>query len=153
MRPLPVIMEPSPWEQNDEPDSGSNLLIDGQTAQISTGFGNQVIMLQQPSSAAKVIGILLIIWGGLNAVFLLLAILGWSDAEARTGYRFTEYRSECGLRNNFHSDINNWGYLDDELSAQRGIPRAHRNFNWIFVLHSSKFYWFYRCRCTRYWIK
>ena len=74
MRPLPVIMEPSPWEQNDEPDSGSNLLIDGQTAQISTGFGNQVIMLQQPSSAAKVIGILLIIWGGLNAVFLLLAI-------------------------------------------------------------------------------
>ena len=83
MRPLPIIMEPSPWEQNDEPDSGSNLLIDGQTAQISTGFGNQVIMLQQPSSAAKVIGILLIIWGGLNAVFLLLAIIGWSDADIR----------------------------------------------------------------------
>ena len=58
-------------------------MIDGQTAQISTGFGNQVIMLQPPSSAAKVIGILLIIWGAINSIFLLLALLGWSDSSIR----------------------------------------------------------------------
>jgi len=82
-RPLPVVMEPNPWEQTSQLDQTDELLIDGQPAQISTGFGNQVIMLQQPSSASKVIGILLIIWGGLNTVFLLLAMLGWSDADIR----------------------------------------------------------------------
>ena len=79
MRPLPVIMEPSPWEQNDEPDSGSNLLIDGQTAQISTGFGNQVIMLQPPSSAAKVIGILVIIYAVFNVIVLIGNFLAFSS--------------------------------------------------------------------------
>ena len=83
LRPLAKFMEPNPWEQTADLNQTDELLIDGQPAQISTGFGNQVIMLQQPSSAAKVIGILLIIWGGLNTVFLLLAMLGWSDADVR----------------------------------------------------------------------
>ena len=76
-------MQSDPLDDLTTQDSGQEILIDGQPAQISTGFGSQVIMLQQPSSASKVIGILLIIWGGLNTVFLLLAMLGWSDAEVR----------------------------------------------------------------------
>lgn len=76
-------MQPGPWDETVDSTGETELLIDGQTAQISTGFGNQVIMLQPPSSAAKVIGILLIIWGAINSVFLLLAGLGWSDSEIR----------------------------------------------------------------------
>ena len=83
MEPLPVIMEPNPFDETTTENGNQQILIDGQPAQISTGFGNQIIMLQPPSSASKVIGILLVIWGVLNSVFLLLAIIGWSSQELR----------------------------------------------------------------------
>ena len=73
-------MQPNPWDEISKDVESQEILIDGQPAQISTGFGNQVIMLQPPSSAAKVIGILLIIWGALNSIFLLIAVAGWSNA-------------------------------------------------------------------------
>ena len=76
-------MQPSPWDDLQTEGSAPQVMIDGQTAQISTGFNNQVILLQPPSSAAKVIGILLIIWGAINAIFLLLAAVGWSSSEIR----------------------------------------------------------------------
>lgn len=76
-------MQPDTLDDLTTQGGGQQVLIDGQTAQISTGFGNQVIMLQPPSSAAKVIGILLIIWGAINSIFLLLALLGWSDSSIR----------------------------------------------------------------------
>ncbi|MEC8540979.1 MAG: hypothetical protein VXY53_03975 [Candidatus Thermoplasmatota archaeon] len=76
-------MQPDTQDDLAPEGGGRQAMIDGQTAQISTGFGNQVIMLQPPSSAAKVIGILLIIWGAINSVFLLLAMLGWSDSTIR----------------------------------------------------------------------
>ena len=83
MVPLPVIMEPNPFDELTTENGNQQVLIDGQPARISTGFGNQIIMLQPPSSASKVIGILLVIWGVLNSVFLLLAIIGWSSQEIR----------------------------------------------------------------------
>ena len=61
-------MQPDTLDDLTTETGGQQILIDGQTAQISTGFGNQVIMLQPPSSAAKVIGILLIIYGAFNAI-------------------------------------------------------------------------------------
>ena len=76
-------MQPSPWDDLQTEGSAPQVLIDGQTAQISTGFNNQVILLQPPSSAAKVIGILLIIVGAINAIFLLLSAVGWSSSEIR----------------------------------------------------------------------
>ena len=76
-------MEPNPFDESTTENGNQQILIDGQPAQISTGFGNQIIMLQPPSSASKVIGILLVIWGVLNSVFLLLAIIGWSSQELR----------------------------------------------------------------------
>jgi len=81
--PLPVFMEPNPFDELKSENDNQQILIDGQPAQISTGFGNQIIMLQPPSSASKVIGILLVIWGVINSVFLLLAIIGWSNQEIR----------------------------------------------------------------------
>ena len=83
MVPLPLIMEPNPLDELTTENGNQQILIDGQPAQISTGFGNQIIMLQPPSSSSKVIGILLVIWGVLNSVFLLLAIIGWSSQELR----------------------------------------------------------------------
>ena len=56
-------MQPNPWDDLTAETGEQQILIDGQPAQISTGFGNQIIMLQPPSSAAKIIGILLIIYG------------------------------------------------------------------------------------------
>ena len=76
-------MQPNPWDDLQTEGSVPQVMIDGQTAQISTGFNNQVILLQPPSSASKVIGILLIIWGAINAMFLLLAAVGWSSSEIR----------------------------------------------------------------------
>tara|TARA_B100000925_G_scaffold166852_1_gene125604 strand:- start:56 stop:625 length:570 start_codon:yes stop_codon:yes gene_type:complete len=76
-------MQPNPWDDLTAETSNQQILIDGQPTQISTGFGNQVIMLQPPSSAAKVIGILLILWGVLNSILLLLSMLGWTDATIR----------------------------------------------------------------------
>lgn len=76
-------MQPNPWDDLQTEGSAPQVMIDGQTAQISTGFNNQVILLQPPSSAAKVIGILLIIWGAINSIFLLLAAVGWSSSEIR----------------------------------------------------------------------
>ena len=76
-------MQPNPWDELQTEGSAPQVMIDGQTSQISTGFNNQVILLQPPSSAAKVIGILLIIWGAINAMFLLLAAVGWSSSEIR----------------------------------------------------------------------
>ncbi len=83
MGPLPVFMEPNTWDDLTAETGEQQILIDGQPAQISTGFGNQIIMLQPPSSASKVIGILLVIWGVINSVLLLLAIIGWSNQEIR----------------------------------------------------------------------
>jgi len=81
---IPVIMQPNTWDDLISEDNEQQILIDGQPVQLSTGFANQqLIMLQPPSSAAKVIGILLIIWGSLNAIFLLLAMLGWTSQEIR----------------------------------------------------------------------
>ena len=76
-------MQPNPWDDLTAESGEQQILIDGQPAEISTGFGNQIIMLQPPSNAAKVIGILLIIWGAINSIFLLLAILGWSNSDIR----------------------------------------------------------------------
>ena len=74
---LPIIMQPNTWDDLISENNDQQILIDGQPVQLSSGFANQqLIMLQPPSSAAKVIGILLIIWGSLNAIFLLLAMLG-----------------------------------------------------------------------------
>ena len=84
-------MQQYPWDEISKDVESQEILIDGQPAQISTGFGNQVIMLQPPSSAAKVIGILLILWGALNSIFLLIAVAGWSNADIRAeqGIDFT----------------------------------------------------------------
>mgnify|MGYP003311676514 CR=1 FL=1 len=76
-------MQPSPWDDLQTEGSAPQVMIDGQTAQISTGFNNQVILLQPPSSASKVIGILLILWGAINTIFLLLAAVGWSSSTIR----------------------------------------------------------------------
>lgn len=76
-------MQPNPWDDLTAESNNQQILIDGQPAQISTGFGNQVIMLQPPSSAAKVIGILLIIYGAFNAIGLLLSLIGWTNADFR----------------------------------------------------------------------
>ena len=77
-------MQPNPWDDLATESGQQQLLIDGQPAQISTGFGNQVIMLQPPSSAAKIIGILLIIYGAFNAVALLISIVGFTNEDIRT---------------------------------------------------------------------
>ena len=63
-------MQPNPWDDLTAETGEQQILIDGQPAQISTGFGNQIIMLQPPSSAAKIIGILLIIYGAFNVIAL-----------------------------------------------------------------------------------
>ena len=55
------------------------ILIDGQPAQISTGFGNQVIMLQPPSSAAKIIGIFVILYAVFNVIGLIGNFLAFSS--------------------------------------------------------------------------
>ena len=77
------IMQPNPWDDLTAETGEQQILIDGQPAQISTGFGNQIIMLQPPSSAAKIIGILLIIYGAFNAVALLLSLVGYASEEIR----------------------------------------------------------------------
>ena len=46
-------MQPNPWDDLTAETGEQQILIDGQPAQISTGFGNQIIMLQPPSSAQK----------------------------------------------------------------------------------------------------
>ena len=76
-------MQPNPWDDLTAETGEQQILIDGQPAQISTGFGNQIIMLQPPSSAAKIIGILLIIYGVFNAVGLLLSLVGFANEEIR----------------------------------------------------------------------
>ncbi len=76
-------MQPNPWDDLTAETGEQQILIDGQPAQISTGFGNQIIMLQPPSSAAKIIGILLIIYGAFNAVALLLSLVGFANEEIR----------------------------------------------------------------------
>lgn len=76
-------MQPSPWDDLQTEGSAPQVMINGQTAQISTGFNNQVILLQPPSSAAKVIGILLIIWGAFNVIAILLNVVAWSSSEIR----------------------------------------------------------------------
>jgi hypothetical protein len=91
------IMQPNPWDDLTAESGEQQILIDGQPAQISTGFGNQIIMLQPPSSAAKIIGILLVIYGAFNAIALLLSLVGFANEEIRT---------EQGLSG-----------LDDELQA------------------------------------
>jgi len=65
-------MQPNPWDDLTAKTGEQQILIDGQPAQISTGFGNQIIMLQPPSSAAKIIGIFVIIY----AVFNVIALIG-----------------------------------------------------------------------------
>tara|TARA_B100001564_G_C20485275_1_gene598980 strand:+ start:218 stop:790 length:573 start_codon:yes stop_codon:yes gene_type:complete len=76
-------MQPNPWDDLTPEQDKAEVLIDGNPVDVSTGFGNQIIMLQPPSSASKIIGILLIIWGAMNGIFLLLALIGWSSEEIR----------------------------------------------------------------------
>ena len=78
-----MTMQPNPWDDLTAETGEQQILIDGQPAQISTGFGNQIIMLQPPSSAAKIIGILLIIYGVFNVVGLLLSLVGFANEEIR----------------------------------------------------------------------
>ena len=72
-------MQPDTLDDLTAESGGQQVLIDGQTAQISTGFGNQVIMLQPPSSAAKVIGILVIIYAVFNVIGLIGNFLAFSS--------------------------------------------------------------------------
>ena len=72
-------MEPNTWDDLTAETGEQQILIDGQPAQISTGFGNQIIMLQPPSSAAKVIGIFVIIYAVFNVIGLITNFLAFSS--------------------------------------------------------------------------
>ena len=76
-------MQPNPWDDQEPKQDNVETLIDGKTVDVSSGFSNQIIMLQPPSSASKTIGILLIVWGAINTIFLLIALVGWSSDEIR----------------------------------------------------------------------
>ena len=76
---LARIMQPNPWDDLTAETGEQQILIDGQPAQISTGFGNQIIMLQPPSSAAKIIGIFVIIYAVFNVIALIGNFLAFSS--------------------------------------------------------------------------
>ena len=72
-------MQPNPWDDLTTESGQQQILIDGQPAQISTGFGNEVIMLQPPSSAAKIIGIFVILYAVFNVIGLIGNFLAFSS--------------------------------------------------------------------------
>jgi hypothetical protein len=76
-------MQPDPWGDVEPEHKSTEPSLEGTVSLADNNFNGQIIMLQPPSSSSKVIGILLIIWGSINAIFLLLGILGWTSQEIR----------------------------------------------------------------------
>lgn len=73
-------MQPDPWSGVEPEHKSLEPSLEGAvTTMEGNNFNGQIIMLQQPSNSAKVIGILLIIYGAFNALSLLISFVGFMD--------------------------------------------------------------------------
>lgn len=81
-------MQPDPWGDVEPEHKSTEPSLEGTVSLEGNNFNGQIIMLQPPSSSAKVIGIFLIIYGAFNVLSLLISIIGFMNPDFmdETGY-------------------------------------------------------------------
>tara|TARA_B100001559_G_scaffold79188_1_gene65761 strand:- start:341 stop:907 length:567 start_codon:yes stop_codon:yes gene_type:complete len=85
-------MQPDPWSGVEPEHKSAESSLEGSVSMVQNNFNGQIIMLQPPSGSAKVIGILLIIYGAFNALSLLMSIVGFMNPTLmeEMGYSFVD---------------------------------------------------------------
>ncbi len=69
--PLPLTMQSDPWDGVEPEHKAEKPILEGNVIDGNPNFDGQIIMLQPPSSASKIVGILCIVAGAINVLSLL----------------------------------------------------------------------------------